>query len=112
MEKTPALLSLGRRCTKDGFGFVWPLGQNIPYFVTPGGKIIRLEVTGDIPYLKPGHDLCQPVDASTEFPDYWSKWRSKSKVATPSSEGGSLSSTGPAPVPKKGTGDSDAEEAE
>ena len=104
MEKTSALLSQGRRCTKDGFGFVWPPGQYIPYFVTPEGNIIRLEVIGDIPYLKPGHPLCQPIKPSVDYPDYWSKGRSKTKVATTSSTGGSSSSKGPVPPPAEVTG--------
>ena len=42
-----------------GYTFIWPPGRN-PYFVTPTGQIIYLEVYDHIPYLKPGSEYCQP----------------------------------------------------
>ena len=67
MEKSPAVLSLGRRCMQDGFDFIWRFGRT-PYFVTECLKVVKLIVKGDIPYLFPGSPYCQPVDPDDECP--------------------------------------------
>ena len=67
MESSPAVLSLGKRCLEEGYDFVWPR-KGVPYFISPEGRIIRLLVKGNIPYLHPGHAFCQPMDPSNEFP--------------------------------------------
>ena len=59
LESTPAVVSVGFRCMELGYTFIWPPGRN-PYFVTPSGNIIYLEVHDHIPYLKPGSELCRP----------------------------------------------------
>jgi hypothetical protein len=61
LPNSPPLMSLGRRCMRDGFSFVWIAGQK-PYVVRPGGKVIRLEVINDIPYFLPSNFECQPED--------------------------------------------------
>ena len=38
-------------CTKQGYGFVWPPGDN-PFMINPDGKRISLFVSGDIPYVR------------------------------------------------------------
>ena len=50
MEQTPAVLSIGRRCMKEGFSFHWPANTS-PYFITPNGKKIVCEVHAYVPYL-------------------------------------------------------------
>ena len=52
LPNAPPLMSLGRRCLRDGFSFVWIANQR-PYFVRPDGKIVRLDVIG-------GHPLPHP----------------------------------------------------
>jgi hypothetical protein len=42
-----------------GHSFHWLEGQ-APYFVNPKGKIVRLTVVGDIPYLNPGDKSNKP----------------------------------------------------
>ena len=48
LPDSPPLLSLGRRCKRDGFTFVWQAYQK-PYFIRPDCMIIQLDVEGDIP---------------------------------------------------------------
>ena len=68
MERSPAVLSLGRRCVEDGFDFVWRRRSRVPYYITEDHRIIRLETKGHIPYLRPGAELCQPIEPNDEFP--------------------------------------------
>ena len=51
LNQMPAVLSVGSRCTKEGYPLVWPDGED-----TNGsnGTCTFLEVDGDIPYLIPG----------------------------------------------------------
>ena len=53
LKSTPAVLSIGFRCRKLGYTFVWPAYGN-PYFLLPSGNLVYLEVHKDIPYLRPG----------------------------------------------------------
>ena len=46
-----------------GDSFIWLAGQK-PYFVTPGGTIVHLEVKDDIPYIHVGSAECAPQDAT------------------------------------------------
>ena len=66
LASTPAVLSLGRRCMHEGFSFVWPSGET-PYLILPDGMIVRLKVTGDIPYIVPSASLCQPVSPQSDI---------------------------------------------
>eukprot|EP00972_Heterocapsa_arctica_P094801 13980739-Heterocapsa_arctica.AAC.1 len=43
-----------------GYSFMWPAGKN-PYFTTPDGSRVELDVVDDIPFLRRGAILCQPV---------------------------------------------------
>ena len=53
LDDTPSVLSVGKRCMKQGYGFVWPPGEN-PFMINPDGKRISLFVNGDIPYVRAG----------------------------------------------------------
>ncbi|CAE7949677.1 unnamed protein product [Symbiodinium sp. KB8] len=53
LDDTPSVLSVGKRCMKQGYGFVWPPGEN-PFMINPEGKRISLFVNGDIPYVRAG----------------------------------------------------------
>ena len=61
LPDTPSVLSIGRRCTQEGYAFVWPPGGK-PYFVLPDGRRMFMHVLRDIPYLCTGADECQPFD--------------------------------------------------
>jgi hypothetical protein len=63
LGSTPAVLSLGRRRMHLSYSFIWLVGQK-PYFVTPGGTIVHLEVKDDIPYIRVGSEECAPQDAA------------------------------------------------
>ena len=53
LDDTPSVLSVGKRCMKQGYGFVWPPGDN-PFTINPDGKRISLFVNGDIRYVRAG----------------------------------------------------------
>eukprot|EP00974_Lingulodinium_polyedra_P003301 309038-Lingulodinium_polyedra.AAC.1 len=42
LNNTPNVLSVGLRCMKHGFTFIWPAGEN-PYFILPDNKVVQLE---------------------------------------------------------------------
>ena len=68
MTKSPAVLPLGYRCMDQNFSFVWPQGR-WPYMVCETThKVICLRVHGNIPYLVPGDDYCQPRDPCPDYP--------------------------------------------
>ena len=50
MTSTPPVLSIGKRCMEQNYEFRWPPGK-APFFVTPDGKIIKLKVHDNVPYL-------------------------------------------------------------
>ena len=55
LNQTPAVLSIGSRCSKEGYSFVWPEGEEMkPAMINEDGVCTFLEVDGDIPYLIPG----------------------------------------------------------
>ena len=48
-----SVLSVGKRCMNQNYGFVWPPGRE-PFMIDPDGKRITLFVNGDIPYIRVG----------------------------------------------------------
>ena len=50
LTDTPSVISVGDRAMNKGYSFVWIAGRN-PYWITPAGKVITLEVLRDIPSL-------------------------------------------------------------
>eukprot|EP00972_Heterocapsa_arctica_P105637 15562995-Heterocapsa_arctica.AAC.1 len=60
LKDTPAVLSIGERTMLKGYSFHWPAGKN-PYFVTPSGEYVELEVIDNIPHLRRGALMCQPI---------------------------------------------------
>ena len=60
LEQTPAVLSVGMRCMKLGYTFVWP-PNNQPFMINQSGKRINLHSKDDIPYLIPGNNS-EPQD--------------------------------------------------
>ena len=51
LENTPSVLSMGVRCARQGFAFIW-LPYMCPCLVTPQGEIIPLDTVGDVPCVK------------------------------------------------------------
>ena len=76
LESTPAVLSIGRRCMRDGYGFYWSPFSD-PYVITPQGYKVQLDVVGDVPYLRetslavscPAASSSDPMPAGAE--DCW-----------------------------------------
>ena len=60
LEQTPAVLSVGMRCMKLGYTFVWPPNDQ-PFMINQSGKRINLHSKDDIPYLIPGNNS-EPQD--------------------------------------------------
>ena len=50
LEDTPSVISVGRKCIKEGWDFVWRAFSR-PYFRKPDGPKIKLEVHDYVPYL-------------------------------------------------------------
>jgi len=69
LPNTPPVLSLGKRCMEEGYGFYWRPGQQ-PILVTPAGKKISLEVNDNVPYLSDGPEqlLAMPAASSSDPP--------------------------------------------
>ncbi len=61
LEQTRAVFSVGMRCMKLGYTFVWPPGKQ-PFMINPSGKRIDLHSKDDIPYLIPAGDGSEPHD--------------------------------------------------
>ena len=66
LPNSPPLMSLGRRCLRGGFAFVWQACQE-RYFVRPDWMIIKLEAINDLPYFMPSTLRCQPAQAGSEI---------------------------------------------
>ena len=50
---------------EQGYSFIWMAGKT-PYFLTPSGKVVELEVLDNIPYLRTGSALCTPKTLKSE----------------------------------------------
>ena len=54
-------MSIGMRVMHYGYDFVWLGSKKLPpYYITPSGRIVVMEVIEDIPYLRSGSAECQP----------------------------------------------------
>ena len=53
LDQTPAVFSVGMRCMKQGYTFVWP-PEKQPFMINKDGMRIDLHSRDDIPYLIPG----------------------------------------------------------
>ncbi len=62
LQDTPAVLSMGQRCQKFGYSFVWPPFSSRPYMTSPSGRHIEMKVENFIPYLViPDEDSAAPA---------------------------------------------------
>jgi len=64
MKHTPPILSVGKRCMKQGYGFWWP-PYAPPWYIAPDGSWIAHEVLDDVPYIvnDPQCKVCTPAVA-------------------------------------------------
>ena len=69
LDDTPPVISIGRICMTRGYSFHWPSSSQRPYFESPDGKCIYLEVDDFIPYIVNRESSCAarlyPGDGST-----------------------------------------------
>jgi hypothetical protein len=56
LHDTPSVLSVGVRCVEEGFDFVWKAFSR-PYFRTPKGKKVFLDVRDYVPFLRQTPDF-------------------------------------------------------
>jgi hypothetical protein len=69
LDSTPPVLSVGRRCMKEGWAFRWDAGQR-PVFTDPAGMQHELEVQGDsLNLLEPWAEGYTPPVAALSAPD-------------------------------------------
>lgn len=57
---SPAVISMGSRCMKHGYGCYWE-PYRPPYFITPNGKRVECIVINDVPYVDETGDLAQRI---------------------------------------------------
>eukprot|EP00972_Heterocapsa_arctica_P068348 10097448-Heterocapsa_arctica.AAC.1 len=67
LQDTPAVLSVGDRDMNKGYTFVWP-AYSSPYFVTPNGFRVELEVIDNVPYLRRGSVRSVPLEVPNHGP--------------------------------------------
>ena len=94
VPSTPPVLSLGRMCIEDGYGFHWP-PHGTPILVTPKGKSICLQVHNLCPYLDDGSRSIKVGDLS-DGPEFVGQGHDN-LGAVPAGGGGSSSSKDPPP---------------
>jgi hypothetical protein len=51
LHRTPAVLSLGKRCIEEGWSFRWDAWAKEPTFTDPNGKAVKVFVEGGIPHI-------------------------------------------------------------
>ena len=78
LPDTPAVVSVGMRCLKDGWDFVWRAFSR-PYFKKKNGERIKLEIKDFVPYL-PSSDGQVPAAVGIPF-----GWKDASGNGRPSS---------------------------
>ena len=107
LENSPDVISVGMRCMKYGFSFIWPSGSP-PYFIIPDGRRVHLSVEGDIPYLAPGTPACKPRRPRDK--KCFHCGRSGRKTAAPASDGELATAGDPASDGEPATADDPKEE--
>eukprot|EP00971_Amphidinium_carterae_P274370 5444975-Amphidinium_carterae.1 len=56
LHDTPPVLSMGRRCVDEGYGFIW-MPHSEPHLLTPEGKLFRLGRDGYVPVINDTMEL-------------------------------------------------------
>ena len=70
LDDAPSVLSVEKRCMKQGYGFSWPPGSDA-FMINPNGKRIPLFVNGDIPYMRAG----SPKSVARESRPCSNRWK-------------------------------------
>ena len=60
LDDTPSVMSLGKRCMREGYSFVWP-NEQLPFLIDKNGARINLTIHDDIPYINLGSDESVPT---------------------------------------------------
>ena len=51
LESTPDVISIGRRCVREGWAFHWEPRSAKPYLISPKGVRVNCMCIHDVPYL-------------------------------------------------------------
>jgi hypothetical protein len=51
LQRTPAVLSLGKRCVEEGWSFRWDAWSKEPTLTDPNGRAVKVYVEGGIPHV-------------------------------------------------------------
>ena len=51
LDDSPSVMSIGKRCMRLGFDFVWRGYSKSPYYILPDKRKVKMTVIGDCPYL-------------------------------------------------------------
>eukprot|EP00971_Amphidinium_carterae_P328894 6461011-Amphidinium_carterae.1 len=66
LEDTPPVLSMGRKCLEQGYGFLWP-PHSEPHLMTPNGEIFRLSREGYVPVVNAKMELVSKHEPLQQF---------------------------------------------
>ena len=61
LDETPLVLSLGKRCLEEGYGFAWPPGGD-PVLLRPDNTVIKLKMEGRVPVI---NENCERISRET-----------------------------------------------
>ena len=65
LPNTPAVLSLGKRCMEEGYGFIWIPGKE-PMLLRPDDQVVKLKLEGLVPVLDDNCPLVSRYDAEAK----------------------------------------------
>ena len=68
LEDTPPVLSIGRLCIDDWFGFYWDPGSYNPCLVLPSGRAIHLETEDYVPIIEDFEHAINQAEATKALP--------------------------------------------
>ena len=100
LKDSPCVLSLGKRCMKEGFAFEWKPGEN-PVLISPDGKRTTLELQNMVPVLPVVDKEPRETEATTTTGDTTTSGTSSSSKTT-STSSSSASSSGAGGNPDTG----------
>ena len=68
LEDTPSVLSIGLRCFKMGYSFIWK-PYKTPYFITPEGNVVKCALDGFCPFIVEDYYTACPATGSAPAPE-------------------------------------------
>ena len=105
LKDSPCVLSLGKRCMKEGFAFEWKPGEN-PVLISPDGKRTMLELQNLVPVLPAVAKEPRATEATTTTGDVTTSGTSTPSTATSpgTSSASSSGAAGRSPLLRTGAG--------